>query len=404
MKNDTREILCKLIAEHGQALCDDPVQCEGLLRDHCPHDPGGVNVLIYALNEGLESGILSIDPFLLLQGRLVKRLEDHHGMREDMALWAVETWALALGIIRQNELLPTQKIVRCDLRDYKFCEPDYEQILLWAGALKLEPRTIVERLLIESAGDYGGYESSEFTDGRIISLNWDTDMLPLRKFEWVDGLILKRIRFDGQFSELPGPGSLSLTLPNLESLDCGGMNFHRLALSSVPLLRELHCYSNELIELDLSNVPLLEALDCSHNQLTELNLSNVPWLYRLFCHDNQLTELDLSNVPLLGNLSCGSNQLTELNLSDVTHLNYLDVCGNQLIELDLSNVPWLYKLYCENNQLTELDLSLAPMLRTLNCSNNQVTELDIRPLKKLTCLFYDKYKTRLIQRLDQNFA
>ena len=35
MKNFPRRKLCELITQYGIELCDDPVRCEGLLRDFC---------------------------------------------------------------------------------------------------------------------------------------------------------------------------------------------------------------------------------------------------------------------------------------------------------------------------------------------------------------------------------
>jgi len=99
VNTDPRQIVCDLIATHGAALCGDISRCEGFLRDYCPHDRGKVNVLVSALKERVVADLLSRSasvPIELLLGRLAKRLEDHCLIREDMAQWAVETWALAL--------------------------------------------------------------------------------------------------------------------------------------------------------------------------------------------------------------------------------------------------------------------------------------------------------------------
>jgi hypothetical protein len=100
--NEPRQVLCELIAAHGPSLCDEPGRCEGLLRDYCPLERGKVNVLVNALRERVVADLLNSSDFIpieLLLGRLTKRLEDHNAMRGDMAKWAVESWALALGKI-----------------------------------------------------------------------------------------------------------------------------------------------------------------------------------------------------------------------------------------------------------------------------------------------------------------
>ncbi len=267
---------------------------------------------------------------------------------------------------------------RFRIGDHELCEPDYQQILLWAKAMEMVPETVIERLLKVRKYNTGKGNGTAFENGRIIKLAWDMALLPLDSFEWVKGLEIETIDCSGcQFTEL----DLS-AVPLLTELSCGGYKLTELDLSAIPLLTELYCVDCKLTELELSAVPLLTLLCCAYNQLIELELSAVPLLTRLWCSDNQLTELELSAVPLLTLLSCASNQLTELELSSVTLLTALDCCDNQLTELDLSAVPLLTELWCYNNQLTELD---------------------IRPLKHLAKLSYDKERTRLIQRADQNF-
>ena len=58
-----------------------------------------VNVLINGLRERVPADLLNSStavPVELLIGRLTKRLQDNQGLTEEMARWAVESWALAL--------------------------------------------------------------------------------------------------------------------------------------------------------------------------------------------------------------------------------------------------------------------------------------------------------------------
>jgi hypothetical protein len=101
---DPRQILCELIATYSLLLCDDVVRCEAFLRDYWPHDRGRVNVFVGAVRERVAADLLSgseLIPVELQIARSVKRLEDHLAMREDIAKWAVESWAIALGIVKQ---------------------------------------------------------------------------------------------------------------------------------------------------------------------------------------------------------------------------------------------------------------------------------------------------------------
>lgn len=279
---------------------------------------------------------------------------------------------------------------------YEFRDPDYRQILLWANALNLHAETVVQRLegfLGENAyfepfvpRNREGLPAFVVNDGAIEILVWDYSVLPLTRFEWVEGLsILEFGIVNLQGRNLP---AITLNIPSLRHLYCPLLGLQKMDLTKTPLLQILNCSGNNLTELDLSHVPGLTNLDCSDNQLTEVDLSHVPGLTVLSCLDNRLTELDLSLVPGLTHLSCGQNQLTELNLSHLPGLIFLNCDGSELTELDLSHVPGLTELNCSDNRLTELDLSLVPGLIELSCSDNRLTELDLShvpELKSLNC-------------------
>ncbi len=262
--------------------------------------------------------------------------------------------ALALARVAKTDVA---LVPRFRISEHLFCEPDYQQILLWARALALGPEMVIERLL--AIPRYWEQKNiTQFENGRIIKLGWYLRLLPLIAFDWVPGLVVEAIAFVGTDH---AERVLSLPLPQLRHLDCGSMG---------------------LVGLDLTETPLLTWLSCDENQLTELDLSTVQLLTELDINDNQITTLDLTTVP----------QLTSLFWSQ-----------NQIAQLDLSAVPKLTRLYCAFNQLTELNLSAVPYLTELLCHNNELTELDIRPLKHLEMLTYDSDRTRLIQRPDQNF-
>ena len=283
------------------------------------------------------------------------------GAGRKMSAMVEETLVLA----RQEAAARTN---RFKIGDHVCCEPDYHQILLWAETLKIEPVTVIERLLYDGTffsirvpSFPGEWHSTRFENGRIETLYWDRRLLPLREFRWVEGLQITALQFSFAYETAWKVSGLPLPLPHLRLLCCLGLG---------------------LTELDLSNVPNLTALSCEENQLTELDLSHVPNLTGLWCNNNQLTELDLSHATDLAELYCDRNRLTQL---------------------DLSQVPNLTTLWCGASQLAELDLSKVPNLTDLRCNENKIAELDIRPLLSLEELNYDADRTRLIQRPDQNF-
>ena len=108
MNDLPRQKLCEIIAQHGRSLCHDPQRCKGLLLDFCGEYPKEITVLIGTMKEGIPAEILSsqnIIPTEVLLAQFTKRLQDHLALAEEAARWAVESWALALGVVTQAELV-----------------------------------------------------------------------------------------------------------------------------------------------------------------------------------------------------------------------------------------------------------------------------------------------------------
>jgi hypothetical protein len=99
-----RQKLTELIGQYGHSLCSDPRRCEGLLRDCCGDYRREVFILITALKDGIAEDLQSLSsrvPNEMLLLRLTKRLQNNSALTEDAAQWAVESWALALGILTE---------------------------------------------------------------------------------------------------------------------------------------------------------------------------------------------------------------------------------------------------------------------------------------------------------------
>ena len=101
-----RRTLVELITRYGPALCDDPRRCEGLLRDFCGVCRLEIHILLAAMKEHVPADLLAQDslPRQMKLARLTKRLQDNQGVTEIAAVWAVNSWALALGIIPAEEI------------------------------------------------------------------------------------------------------------------------------------------------------------------------------------------------------------------------------------------------------------------------------------------------------------
>ncbi|MFO1422246.1 MAG: DUF1566 domain-containing protein [Candidatus Competibacteraceae bacterium] len=110
MHDEPRQKLRELIIKYGRSLCDDPRRCEALLKDHCGHYKREIFVLISALKNRVADDLLKASsgiPQSILLARLNKQLEEELAMTAEAAHWAVESWALALGVIAQP--LPVAK-------------------------------------------------------------------------------------------------------------------------------------------------------------------------------------------------------------------------------------------------------------------------------------------------------
>lgn len=107
MNNTPRQALREIVAKFGTEICSDSRRCEGLLRDKCGSYRREINILINALNERVPLDLLaggkSVPREMLLK-RLAKRLEDNLALTENAAVWAVESWALALNLITDPEI------------------------------------------------------------------------------------------------------------------------------------------------------------------------------------------------------------------------------------------------------------------------------------------------------------
>ena len=101
-----RHKLCEIIGRYGRDICREPQRCKGLLLDHCAGDRREVFVLVSALEEQVVGDLLEGlggGSWGMVSSRLVDRLVETRALAEDAALWAVESWALALGVISNAE-------------------------------------------------------------------------------------------------------------------------------------------------------------------------------------------------------------------------------------------------------------------------------------------------------------
>ena len=105
MNNLPRQKLCEIIKIYGRNVCSDHKRIRGLLNDFCRGNYREINFLLTALEEQVDAKLVpssKTEPYKMISTQLVKRLCTNRGMAEEIARWAVDSWALALGVISET--------------------------------------------------------------------------------------------------------------------------------------------------------------------------------------------------------------------------------------------------------------------------------------------------------------
>jgi len=106
MNDLPRRKLVEIVAKHGREVVENPRRCQALLRDYAGAFRREISVLTMAVEERVPLDLLAgkTTPRQFLLGRLTRRLCDNLALSEQAARWAVNSWALALEIVSNDEL------------------------------------------------------------------------------------------------------------------------------------------------------------------------------------------------------------------------------------------------------------------------------------------------------------
>ncbi len=117
MNERPRLVLGQLLARYGEGLVDEPKRVDALLRDLCPKLQRENFALVTAAQAGvpgeLKSGVKH-ESVQVLTARLAKRLSQSYGLSTAVAIWAVESWALALKLASTDEVRIVAKCPACE--------------------------------------------------------------------------------------------------------------------------------------------------------------------------------------------------------------------------------------------------------------------------------------------------
>jgi hypothetical protein len=107
---EMRPILQQILQRYGTSVIEEPARFAALLNDlRMGEGKREANLLLLALREGVPDRLLAAGPGLPtapLVGQLAGRLVDDVGLTDELALWAVESWALAFGLRFESPAAP----------------------------------------------------------------------------------------------------------------------------------------------------------------------------------------------------------------------------------------------------------------------------------------------------------
>jgi len=116
MNDEVRQKLCEIVNEHGPTICDNTTKLENLLRDMCGQYKREIHALVCALRGGAVSQLqnsTSPETYSIASSSLIRGLANEFALEHYPAAWAVDSWAVALGVITSSQA----NKLRAKLRD-----------------------------------------------------------------------------------------------------------------------------------------------------------------------------------------------------------------------------------------------------------------------------------------------
>lgn len=194
--------------------------------------------------------------------------------------------------------------------NYEWCEPDYRQLLIWAEMLGLKAEVIVDELLSGEKPSGVPWAETVFENGRIIKLNWDTELLPLDVLELVHGLRITHL--------------------SLSSRRCFSRLSSRSGVYEKPE-SAFECPQDWVEYKKTEGEKVDKILDDSDCPLEILNLPDLPELTHLSCSESKINALtgglSFTGTPKLEVLDCDSCLLDAIDVRPLAHLKEVKFSG-----------------------------------------------------------------------------
>lgn len=396
MHNEPRERLCRLVQQYGDEIIADPRRCMAYLMDYCGSYGREIKVLVLAQEEKIAEDLQATDPnlpFQLTRARLAQRLVDTLALSEEAAGWAVESWALALGIdparIQARPFSSTLKLLfwsksrlAPDTRWAELGATPGTVIIPPDHAVTLIPDVRHDEEIAQLAQET---RAANLTDAvKELSLFYATEVTDqgiaqLRAFGDLTHLNLTHTQIsDAGMACLPSwPRLQRLTLSLCRITDAG-----MLALRALQQLKYLSLFGCRQISdagfANLRDLVSLTELDLGKTQIGDVGIKSLRTLEQLTClnlHNcKRLTEHGLEHLRYF-------KHLRRLNLSGV------HVTREGLEELPIFNE--MTRLDLSHTQITDAELPflrIFPHLTTLDLTGTHVTDQGLEYLESFATL------------------
>jgi F-box protein 11 len=119
MSTTPRDVLVEIVERYGEPLLASPPRCDGLLKDYCGENRREIFVLVSCVRTGIVDQMRrQTGPSIkLICARLALKLVQNLAISGDVAKWAVESWAVALGLMKpEHATVSIRKILESSAR------------------------------------------------------------------------------------------------------------------------------------------------------------------------------------------------------------------------------------------------------------------------------------------------
>ena len=213
LDNHPREQLRFIIENYGRSIIDDPRRCKGMLKDLAPKHQRETNLLMLALEQKLVAELTqkTHTPIPMHLDLLAQRLHNNVGIQKEFAIWAIESWALALNVMQRPE---AQKIVTP--KTIVISKSIQTQLLKW---LENESLTKTTKQKIGKFTVQGGVAIDTETGLMWLRFahgqRWENGTVvgDLKKMEWNEGM-----KLPNTFNRQGYGGHKDWRVPNIDEL------------------------------------------------------------------------------------------------------------------------------------------------------------------------------------------